>query len=115
MEALRLKANLEKLPLQLVCAREQERISLARELHDDLGQRLTLLKIKLHHLRACLAGDAAQLIWESADSDVTALMLDLREKTVAAHRAQSMARVGVRDIVGLILFAVKHGLVTGAD
>ena len=41
--------------------------------------------------------------------------LDLSEKTVAAHRAQLMARVGVRDIVGLILFAVKHGLVTGAD
>ena len=40
--------------------------------------------------------------------------LDLSEKTVAAHRAQIMARVGVRDIVGLVLFAVKHGLVKDA-
>lgn len=39
--------------------------------------------------------------------------LDLSEKTVAAHRAQIMERVGVRDIVGLVLLAVKHGLVTG--
>lgn len=37
--------------------------------------------------------------------------LDLSEKTVAAHRAQMMERVGVRDIVGLVLFAVKYGLV----
>lgn len=39
--------------------------------------------------------------------------LDLSEKTVAAHRAQIMERVGVRDIVGLVLLAVKHGLVNG--
>jgi DNA-binding NarL/FixJ family response regulator len=37
--------------------------------------------------------------------------LDLSEKTVAAHRAQIMERTGVRDLVGLVLFAVKHGLV----
>jgi DNA-binding NarL/FixJ family response regulator len=37
--------------------------------------------------------------------------LDLSEKTIAAHRAQIMERVGVRDRVGLVLWAVKHGLV----
>lgn len=37
--------------------------------------------------------------------------LDLSEKTIAAHRAQIMERVGVRDLVGLVLWAVKHGLV----
>jgi DNA-binding NarL/FixJ family response regulator len=37
--------------------------------------------------------------------------LDLSEKTIAAHRAQIMERVGVRDMVGLVLWAVKHGLV----
>ncbi|MBC7499757.1 MAG: response regulator transcription factor [Herminiimonas sp.] len=36
--------------------------------------------------------------------------LDLSEKTVAAHRAQIMERLGVRDLVGLVLLAVKHGL-----
>ena len=41
--------------------------------------------------------------------------LDLSEKTVAAHRAQIMERVGVRDIVGLVLLAVKHGLVKDTD
>ena len=37
--------------------------------------------------------------------------LDLSDKTVAAHRAQIMERIGIRDLVGLVLFAVKHGLV----
>lgn len=38
--------------------------------------------------------------------------LDLSEKTIAAHRAQIMERTGVRDLVGLVLWAVKHGLVS---
>jgi DNA-binding NarL/FixJ family response regulator len=41
--------------------------------------------------------------------------LDLSEKTVAAHRAQIMERVGVRDIVSLVLLAIKHGLVSGDE
>jgi DNA-binding NarL/FixJ family response regulator len=41
-----------------------------------------------------------------------AFELDLSEKTVAAHRAQIMERLGVRDVVGLVLLAVRHGLVS---
>jgi DNA-binding NarL/FixJ family response regulator len=41
--------------------------------------------------------------------------LDLSEKTIAAHRAQIMERTGVRDLVGLVLFAVKHGLVKNPE
>ncbi|MFT5591636.1 MAG: DNA-binding NarL/FixJ family response regulator [Bradyrhizobium sp.] len=41
-----------------------------------------------------------------------AFELDLSEKTVAAHRAQIMERLGVRDLVGLVLLAVRHGLVS---
>jgi len=40
-----------------------------------------------------------------------AFELDLSEKTIAAHRAQIMERIGVRDVVGLALFAMKHGLI----
>lgn len=41
-----------------------------------------------------------------------AFELDLSEKTVAAHRAQIMERLGVRDLVGLVLLAIRHGLVS---
>lgn len=40
-----------------------------------------------------------------------AFELDLSEKTVAAHRSQLMERLGVRDVVSLVLLAVKNGLV----
>ena len=43
-----------------------------------------------------------------------AFELDLSEKTVAAHRSQLMERLGVRDVVSLVLLAVKHGLVDAA-
>ena len=41
-----------------------------------------------------------------------AYQLDLSDKTVAAHRTQIMERIGIRDLAGLVLFAVKHGLIT---
>ncbi|MFT5533888.1 MAG: DNA-binding NarL/FixJ family response regulator [Burkholderiaceae bacterium] len=41
-----------------------------------------------------------------------AFELDLSEKTIASHRAQIMERLGVRDVVGLVLLAVRHGLVS---
>lgn len=56
---LALNANLEKMSSQLLHAQEQERIALARELHDELGQHLALLKINLHQLRGQLADPAA--------------------------------------------------------
>jgi len=32
-------------------------------------------------------------------------------KTVETHRAIIMQRLGIRDVPGLVLFAVRHGLV----
>jgi DNA-binding NarL/FixJ family response regulator len=40
-----------------------------------------------------------------------AFELGLSDKTIAAHRAQIMERLGVKDRAGLVSFAVKHGLV----
>lgn len=44
-----------------------------------------------------------------------AFELQLSHKTIAAHRAQTMERTGVRDIVGLVLLAIERGLVAGQD
>lgn len=40
-----------------------------------------------------------------------AFELGLSEKTVAGHRAQLMERLGIRDRVGLALFALEQGMV----
>jgi DNA-binding NarL/FixJ family response regulator len=38
--------------------------------------------------------------------------LDLSVKTVETHRAQIMERLGIRDLPRLVLYAVRHGLVS---
>ncbi|GAC1622608.1 MAG: response regulator transcription factor [Nevskia sp.] len=37
--------------------------------------------------------------------------LELSSKTVESHRAQLMRKLGIRDVAGLVLFAVRNGLV----
>lgn len=51
------------------------------------------------------------LIAQRKSTKEIAWELDLSEKTIAAHRSQLMDRLGVRDVVGLALLAVKHRLV----
>jgi two-component system sensor histidine kinase UhpB len=51
-EARRHRAELRQLSASVVEAREEERRRIARELHDELGQRLTALKMGLSSLRA---------------------------------------------------------------
>ncbi|MGH7752375.1 MAG: response regulator transcription factor, partial [Gemmatimonadales bacterium] len=37
--------------------------------------------------------------------------LSLSVKTIETHRARLMARLGIRDVPGLVRFAVRNGLV----
>lgn len=73
---------LRDLNASVVDAREAERRSIARELHDELGQRLTVLKLELESLKRsgepCLPQDRMQS------------MLDMVDDTVAATRRIAM-------------------------
>jgi PAS domain S-box-containing protein len=63
-EAAELAASreaLRKLSTNVVEAREEERRPIARELHDELGQRLTALKMELAALRAASPGRDGQI------------------------------------------------------
>ncbi len=83
-------------------ARAQERLSLARELHDELGQRLALLKIDLHHLRAFLPGLGAIDAWQGVDDDVSALTAQIR--TIAASlRPAALDQVGLEAALRTLL------------
>lgn len=102
MKILDLNANLEKMSSQLLHAQEQERISLARELHDELGQRLALLKIDLHHLRRFLAEPAARSAWEAIDAAVVTLIAQIRVISVSL-RPPSLDYLGLESALRQLL------------
>lgn len=77
--------------------REQERISIAREIHDELGQQLTVLKMDVSWLRKRL-GDR-----EEAVSGKIAEMVSLLNDTVrTVRRISSELRPSVLDDLGLV-------------
>lgn len=53
-----------------------------------------------------------QLIAEGHSTKVIAADLGLSVKTVETHRAQIMERLSIRDIPGLVRFAIRAGLVS---
>ena len=53
-----------------------------------------------------------QLIAEGASTKEIAHRLGVSVKTVETHRAQLMERLGIRDVAGLVRYAIRAGLVS---
>lgn len=84
-ELLGLQKLLRNLNASVVDAREEERRSIARELHDELGQRLMVLKLGLESLdpsgAPCIPRERMQSMIEMVDDTVAAMRriaMDLR-------------------------------------
>jgi DNA-binding NarL/FixJ family response regulator len=56
-----------------------------------------------------------QLIAEGKSTKEIAFVLEVSVKTVETHRAGLMERLGIRDIAGLVLYAVRHNLVSAEN
>jgi two-component system, NarL family, sensor histidine kinase UhpB len=96
-EALDMKRSrraLRALSASVVEAREEERRRIARELHDELGQRLTALKIDLSNLAA-----TAKLDPEDARVSSMSAMLD--DTLASVRRIASDLRPSMLDDLGL--------------
>jgi DNA-binding NarL/FixJ family response regulator len=52
-----------------------------------------------------------QLIAEAKSTKEIAFLLKLSVRTVEAHRAQLMVRLGIHDVAGLVRYAIRVGLV----
>jgi DNA-binding NarL/FixJ family response regulator len=54
--------------------------------------------------------EVLQLVVEGRSSTEIAATLHLSPKTVETYRVRLMAKLGVRDLPGLVKFAIEHGL-----
>ncbi len=96
------QARLQEMTRFLQTVREDERTSIARELHDELGQALTALRIDLGWLRKRCAGLGGAFV-ERADSAHA-----LVERTIdSLRRISEGLRPGMLDVLGLCA-ALEH-------
>lgn len=96
------QAQLEELAGFLQSVREEERSSIARELHDELGQALTALRIDLGWLRGKCDSLGAPVVERATAAYV------LVERTIdALRRISEGLRPGMLDVLGLAA-AIEH-------
>lgn len=77
------RRHMAKLSLDLVNAQETERRALARELHDDLGQRVSALNMLLHVARPCFDAGGQDALWRQAEREVAAMVGVVRDLSAA--------------------------------
>lgn len=92
-------ARLRRLSAHLNSIREEERKRIAREIHDELGQQLTVLKMDLSRLNK----NNAQL-----SEKITPMLTGIDETIKTVKRISSELRPGVLDDLGLVAALEWH-------
>jgi signal transduction histidine kinase len=83
-ENTRARSDLEDLSARLVRAQENERRTLARELHDEVGQSLSAILMETENA----------------------------ETTVETHRTHILQKLDLHSVPELILYAVRKGIIS---
>jgi PAS domain S-box-containing protein len=96
-ELERTRAELRELSIASQTAREEEKARISRELHDELGQNLTALKMDLSWLESHSANDAA-----TRSERIRAMQKVLDSTVVATRRIAADLRPLMLDDLGLM-------------
>lgn len=101
MRSLRLGEQLRALASGLQSAREDERMSIAREIHDDLGQGLTTLKLGISLVRRSLKESRSAKRLISEVKELSELSRSVDDLVDSVRRISTSLRPGVLDELGL--------------
>jgi PAS domain S-box-containing protein len=96
-ELIRSREQLRSLAVRLQVVREEERIQAAREVHDELGQTLTGLKIDIAWLADRLSKDQRPLLQKTES-----MLRSIDDTIQIVRRIASQLRPGVLDELGLV-------------
>jgi PAS domain S-box-containing protein len=101
IERRQLEAQLRDLSAHLESVREDERAGIAREIHDELGQALTALKMDLAWLTRRISGDSSAS--ETTLLEKTRAMSQMTDEVIQqVRRISSELRPSVLDDLGLL-------------
>ncbi|MEX1993375.1 MAG: cache domain-containing protein [Steroidobacteraceae bacterium] len=101
-EAIEAQARLRALANRLHLARETEAARISRELHDEIGQVLTTLKIDLARLPSCCPAVGPPPCAVSLSEQVSSASRQIDAAVGFVRRVASELRPGVLDQLGLI-------------
>jgi signal transduction histidine kinase len=96
----------------LIAAREDEASRIARELHDDVGQRLAIVSIMLGRLRRGATGEAAQAEFTHLQEQARSIGRSLRQISHRLHPAE-LEHVGLSHSIQLKCEEIREA--TGLD
>lgn len=85
---------------------------LTPELADGVIQQVTTAPFDPLQRLSCRERQVLQLVAEGHASIEIGRRLSLSPKTVETYRARMMAKLEIRDLVGLIKFAIRHGVIS---
>ena len=78
-----------------------QRDAFARELHDEFGQRLALLKMHCHKLRPFIDHPGADA-WQAAEAEIDALIAHVRSMSGSLYPAE-LSRLGLAGAIDVLL------------
>ncbi len=101
MRSFRLGEQLRALASGLQSAREEERMSIAREIHDELGQGLTTLKLGISLVRRSLLENRSGKKFLSETNELQELSRSVDDLVNSVRKISASLRPGVLDELGL--------------
>jgi signal transduction histidine kinase len=109
-----LTKDLQHLSAKVITAQEEERRHIARELHDEIGQALTAIKVELAYAQRCIEDKAGPAtILQDARTITDGALHQVRDLSYLLHPA-ALDEFGLVPAVDSYLkaFAKRHNVVT---